>query len=242
MNYCGISVCFGLKEFAIVTGLRNDYPAKPLTKKTPRKSSKASRIAKPPPSIRGLVDIIADTMVDLLKKELAGATTIRREARQGQPSVEALHDQTTATNLDASSGITAGGVDVGGRYDDATASHDVEHAVDILLEERKIKVYDCNLLSLDEVNFFTYMHPLLELFHILLRQSKLMDHLTTEVLMKKLWDFEGRNKDMDLSKNETVVPCGSHALAHIECLLTGTEMDELTTFLYDNTVENMQEV
>ncbi|KAF3635287.1 hypothetical protein FXO38_24705 [Capsicum annuum] len=115
-------------------------------------------------------------------------------------------------------------------------------AVEILLAEGKIKVYDCNLPALDEVNFFTYMQPLLELFPILLRQSKLMDRLPKKVLMKHLWDFVGRNKDMDLSKNKTAAACGSHTLARIECLLTDTKMTEPMTFLCDNIVANMQEV
>ncbi|KAF3675209.1 hypothetical protein FXO38_04846 [Capsicum annuum] len=115
-------------------------------------------------------------------------------------------------------------------------------AIEILLKEGKIKVYDCNLPALDEVDFFTYMEPLLELFPILLRQSKLMDYLSKEVLMKHPWDFEGQNKDMDLPKNETVVACGSHALAHIEYLLMDTEMAEPTTFLYENITVNMKEV
>ncbi|KAF3645424.1 hypothetical protein FXO37_20991 [Capsicum annuum] len=56
---------------------------------------------------------------------------------------------------------------------------------EILLEEGKIKVYDCNLSALDEVDFFTSMQPLLELFPILLRPSKLMDHFPMKVLIKQ---------------------------------------------------------
>ncbi|KAM3203259.1 hypothetical protein P3L10_030885 [Capsicum annuum] len=37
-------------------------------------------------------------MVELIKKELAGDTTIRRAVRQGQPNVKALQDQPTATD------------------------------------------------------------------------------------------------------------------------------------------------
>ncbi|KAF3633534.1 hypothetical protein FXO38_25539 [Capsicum annuum] len=65
---------------------------------------------------------ITDPMMDLIKKELAGATTIRKVARQG-PNVEALHDQPAATDLGATSrGIAGGVVDVGGSHDDADAS------------------------------------------------------------------------------------------------------------------------
>ncbi|KAF3631170.1 putative fasciclin-like arabinogalactan protein 17-like isoform 1 [Capsicum annuum] len=37
--YCGMLVCFRLKEFAIVTGLRCDRPEEPLIKDTPHKRS-----------------------------------------------------------------------------------------------------------------------------------------------------------------------------------------------------------
>ncbi|KAF3676143.1 Cytochrome b-c1 complex subunit 7-1 [Capsicum annuum] len=75
----------------------------------------------------GHVDTRADPTVELIKKELDGATTIRRTVRQGQSSVKALHDQTTATDPGASSGGVASGVDVGGRHTNATPSYDVEH-------------------------------------------------------------------------------------------------------------------
>ncbi|KAF3618228.1 hypothetical protein FXO38_33555 [Capsicum annuum] len=42
-------ICFGLKEFDIVTGLRCDRPEESLTKETPRIRSKESKTAKPPP-------------------------------------------------------------------------------------------------------------------------------------------------------------------------------------------------
>ncbi|KAH0781298.1 hypothetical protein KY290_000896 [Solanum tuberosum] len=32
INYCGMPVCFGMKEFAIVTGLRCHPPSEPLPK------------------------------------------------------------------------------------------------------------------------------------------------------------------------------------------------------------------
>ncbi|KAF3644295.1 hypothetical protein FXO37_21536 [Capsicum annuum] len=57
--------------------------------------------------------------------------------------------------------------------------------VEILLEEGKIKVNDCNLPVFNEVNSFIHMQPLLELFPKFLRQSKLMDYLPVEVLMKQ---------------------------------------------------------
>ncbi|KAF3637310.1 hypothetical protein FXO38_23775 [Capsicum annuum] len=70
----------------------------------------------------GFVDTIADQTVELIKKELARATTIKRSIRQGHPSVEALHYQTTIKNLDDSSWGVAGGFNIGGRHANATAS------------------------------------------------------------------------------------------------------------------------
>ncbi|KAM3218157.1 hypothetical protein P3L10_022687 [Capsicum annuum] len=48
------------------------------------------------------VDTVADPTVELINKELAGATTIRRAVRQGQPNVEALHDLPTKADPGAS--------------------------------------------------------------------------------------------------------------------------------------------
>ncbi|KAM3326438.1 hypothetical protein P3S67_001564 [Capsicum chacoense] len=76
--------------------------------------------------------------MELIKKELAGATAIRRAVRKGQPSVEALHDHTTATDSRASSGGIVGGVDICVRHFDATSSHDVEH-VDA---QEKINIFE----------------------------------------------------------------------------------------------------
>ncbi|KAM3250911.1 hypothetical protein P3L10_004981 [Capsicum annuum] len=80
--------------------------------------------------ILGLVDTKIDLKVELIKKELAGATSIRRAVRQGQPSVEALHDQPTVTNSGASSeGVAGGVIDDGGSHPDTVdaASHNYEH-------------------------------------------------------------------------------------------------------------------
>ncbi|KAM3397828.1 hypothetical protein P3S68_001342 [Capsicum galapagoense] len=94
----------------------------------------------------GLVDIKEDPTMELIKKELAGATSIRRAVRQGQPNVEALHDQPqTTTDPGASSGGVAGGVIYDdGNHPDASvaASRDYEHVVckdkeDKLLEKLK---------------------------------------------------------------------------------------------------------
>ena len=67
-------------------------------------------------------------------------------------------------------------------------------AIEILLEEGKINVYDSNIPLIDDFDLFLLMEPLMMLLPILLRESKLMNHLPKEVLMKKSWDFEGRNR------------------------------------------------
>ncbi|KAM3339292.1 hypothetical protein P3S68_029161 [Capsicum galapagoense] len=77
----------------------------------------------------GAVDTKEDPTVNIIKKKLAGETSIRRAVRQGQPNVEALHNQPqTATDPCASSvGLAGGVVCNGGSHPDAAASHDYEH-------------------------------------------------------------------------------------------------------------------
>ncbi|KAF3627140.1 hypothetical protein FXO38_28897 [Capsicum annuum] len=99
-------------------------------------------------------------------------------------------------------------------------------AVEILLEEGKINIYDSNVPLVDYFDIFLLMEPLMVLLPILLRKRKLMN----------------QNKGMILPKDDVVKASDSHALAHIECLLTGIEIAEPTTFLCDNAVENLQVV
>ncbi|KAM3361284.1 hypothetical protein P3S68_016138 [Capsicum galapagoense] len=79
----------------------------------------------------GLFDTKEDPKMELIKKELAGATSIRRVVRQGQPNIEALYDQPqTAKDPGASSrGIAGGVVCDGGSHSNvaAAASRDYEH-------------------------------------------------------------------------------------------------------------------
>ncbi|KAF3647663.1 hypothetical protein FXO38_18568 [Capsicum annuum] len=77
----------------------------------------------------GLVHTIADSTVELVKKELAKVTTIRREVRQAQPHVEAFHDQPTTIDSGASyGGFGSDGGD--GGVVDIGASHTDKHVVD----------------------------------------------------------------------------------------------------------------
>ncbi|KAM3236124.1 hypothetical protein P3L10_016161 [Capsicum annuum] len=71
INYCVILVCFGLKEFAIVTGLRCGRPEEPLIKKTPQKGFNKCKVKKD-----GLLGIVGpsyrveDLMADLKNKDI----------------------------------------------------------------------------------------------------------------------------------------------------------------------------
>ncbi|KAM3270489.1 hypothetical protein P3S67_028691 [Capsicum chacoense] len=90
-------------------------------------------------------------------------------------------------------------------------------AVEILLEELKINVYESNVPLVDDFDILLLVEPLMVLLLILLKESKLMNYLPKEVLMKKSWDFEGQNKGMILPKYDVAKASGSHAFAHIEC-------------------------
>ncbi|KAM3303964.1 hypothetical protein P3S67_014996 [Capsicum chacoense] len=71
----------------------------------------------------GLVDTKEDPTVELIKKELDGATSIRRAVRQGQSNLEAFHYLTkTAIDSGAFSGGIAGGVVCDGGSRPASAS------------------------------------------------------------------------------------------------------------------------
>ncbi|KAM3288990.1 hypothetical protein P3S67_017277 [Capsicum chacoense] len=120
----------------------------------------------------------------------------------------------------------------------AVMNVDVTHilTVEILIYKEKIKVYDCNLSVFSEKTFLTHMQPHLKLLPKLLTQSKLMDHLPTEVLAKKSWVYEDRNKNIQLPKNTTGAVCGPYSLAYMECLLIGTQM----TSVCDTVVGKMQ--
>ena len=57
--------------------------------------------------------------------------------------------------------------------------------IEILLEEGKINVYYSNVPLIDDFDLFLLVEPLMVLLSILLRESKLMNHLPNEVLIKK---------------------------------------------------------
>ncbi|KAM3199771.1 hypothetical protein P3L10_032131 [Capsicum annuum] len=71
INYCDMPVCFGLKEFAILTGLRCDRPEETAIKKTPHKGSNKCKVKKD-----GLLGIVGpsykvkDLIADLKNKDI----------------------------------------------------------------------------------------------------------------------------------------------------------------------------
>ncbi|KAM3202905.1 hypothetical protein P3L10_030531 [Capsicum annuum] len=72
INYCGMPIYFGLKEFAIVTGLICDHPEEPLIKETPQKGS--SKLKGKKDGLLGIVECsiykAADLMADLEDKDI----------------------------------------------------------------------------------------------------------------------------------------------------------------------------
>ena len=58
-------------------------------------------------------------------------------------------------------------------------------AVEILIKEGKINVYDYNVPLVNDFDLFLLVEPLLVMLPILLRESKLMNHFPKKVLMKK---------------------------------------------------------
>ncbi|KAM3326818.1 hypothetical protein P3S67_001944 [Capsicum chacoense] len=71
INYCGMPICFGLKEIVIMTGLRCDRPEEPAIKKTPHKGSNKRKVKKD-----GLLGIVGpsykvkDLIADLKNKDI----------------------------------------------------------------------------------------------------------------------------------------------------------------------------
>ncbi|PHU22895.1 hypothetical protein BC332_08002 [Capsicum chinense] len=82
INYCGMPVCFGWKEFAIVTGLKCYPPSQVIPILTPKKhpahpkKAKASRVI----VMTWFMQTLSDPkVIDRIKMELFGATTITRK-------------------------------------------------------------------------------------------------------------------------------------------------------------------
>ncbi|KAF3626857.1 hypothetical protein FXO38_29022 [Capsicum annuum] len=120
-------------EFEVIPSLRKQVMDNPNEVSHPRMfrwlAAKSNTKIKKIDLLNPLDDIVmlillADPTVELIRKELARETAIRKAVRQGQPNVESLHDQPTKVDPGASSCRVVG---VGGRHADATTTRDDEH-------------------------------------------------------------------------------------------------------------------
>ncbi|KAK4356301.1 hypothetical protein RND71_025272 [Anisodus tanguticus] len=133
INFCGMPVCFGMKEFAIVTGLRCYPPPEPLPTITLKKPAGT---AKPIPTKKARVQKVVhprlvstvgelemtfltsfvplesepDILIDQFKLELAGVKTITRES-SGSNGVDG------AAGVDGAGVADVVGAGVGGVHD-----------------------------------------------------------------------------------------------------------------------------
>ncbi|KAF3632975.1 hypothetical protein FXO38_25836 [Capsicum annuum] len=169
INYCGMLVYFGLKDFHIVTGLRCDHPKEPLIKETSYKRSKASRTAKPRPSNKGMaLSQRPPTKTNKCKEKIDGLLDIAgyglgnlkpflsSESRSRITQMTFLIQGSLGDLGTSSMGVASGVVDVGGRDADvdAAAIHDNEH-VDA---QGKINMFE-------NAPFTAPSHPYTGLYH-----------------------------------------------------------------------------
>ena len=109
--------------------------------------------------------------------------------------------------------------------------------LEILLHERLINVYDCNLVVTEHDKFFTLIQPLFELLPKLLKQNGIMNHLPQKLLSQP-WKFNIRIEPM--VQNASGSACGSYSIAFIEHFISRTKLHPLSSLLCDNLIERMQ--
>ncbi|KAF3650973.1 putative glycerol-3-phosphate 2-O-acyltransferase 6-like [Capsicum annuum] len=212
INYCDMPICFGLKEFAIVTGLRCDRPEEPLIKETPHKGSNKCKAW-------------ACEAIPLLRKQFKDYLN-KKDIKTDVPSVAIDGSSVVTDYLSTATGATdgcffwgvAGGVICGGDNHPDTAaasSHDYEHVgaqqkkillkaslaqgplkkvnifatlgkekkkepQKIMNDRTKVKrEYTMNSFATKDFTNMTNMHVWYE------DNSKLIDHLSAEVLTKE---------------------------------------------------------
>ncbi|MCD9645425.1 hypothetical protein HAX54_034309 [Datura stramonium] len=105
-------------------------------------------------------------------------------------------------------------------------------ALEFMINDRVINVYDCNLPCCPEDEFFQHIQPVMELWPRFLKQSGMFNHLPPKLLNKE-WIYDQKT---DLPKNETGATCCAYSLSFIEHLITNTLMH----ILCDNIVEQMR--
>ncbi|KAF3625790.1 hypothetical protein FXO38_29592 [Capsicum annuum] len=92
INYCGMPVYFGLKDLSIVEEMRFDHPKEPIIKETPRKKSKANRIAKPPPLNKGKA--LSKRPANKCKENIDGLFEIKGRIYKAMDLIEDIKDKT----------------------------------------------------------------------------------------------------------------------------------------------------
>ena len=85
--------------------------------------------------------------------------------------------------------------------------------VEILLHERLINVYECNLVVTKNDKFFTLIQPVFELLPKLLKQSGIMNHFP-EKLLTQSWEFNTKIEPM--VQNASGSACGSYSISFIQ--------------------------
>ncbi|TMW90667.1 hypothetical protein EJD97_015410 [Solanum chilense] len=180
---------------------------------------------------------------------LAGATTIKRER---VPNEVISVDDGAGVGTTAAAGVGAAVGAGAGQHEGATScrrccgflcdkfmntlgNHFV--TLEILLHERLINVYDCNLVVTEHDKFFTLIQPLFELLPKLLKQSGIMNHFPEKFLTQP-WEFNSRIEHM--VQNASGSACGSYSITFIEHLISRTKLHPLSSLLCDNLIERMQ--
>uniref|UniRef100_M0ZQJ0 Ulp1 protease family, C-terminal catalytic domain containing protein n=1 Tax=Solanum tuberosum TaxID=4113 RepID=M0ZQJ0_SOLTU len=206
----------------------------------------------------GLVETLFDLVVDNVKREFLGATTIKRARLDDQQLVVFNEDDMVdaAVRAGVNIGIGAGvGFDVqsvGGtscsrcssflcekykKHDEYSIIHEPEQThivtLDIHLHEGRMNVYDCQLMGMEHAKFLTFIQPVFELLPKLLKQSGIMKNLPDK-FHNEPWKFEGRWEPM--ITNDTKAACRSYSITFIEYLITMTTIQPPKTLLCDNTV------
>ena len=109
--------------------------------------------------------------------------------------------------------------------------------IKIVLHEGLINVCDCNLVIMENDNFFTLIQHVFELMPKLLKQSGIMNYLPDKLLTQP-WEFNGQIEPM--VQNVSRAACGSYSIAFIEHLISRTELHPPSSLLCDNLIEQMQ--
>ncbi|KAG5571780.1 hypothetical protein H5410_061546 [Solanum commersonii] len=95
--------------------------------------------------------------------------------------------------------------------------------IEILLYKGRIHVYDCNLMGMEHDKFLTFIQPVFELLPSLLKQSRIMKHLSDKFLNEP-WEFEVRLEPM---VKITTKPRAGHIHLHLSSIFLPTQQFNL---------------